>query len=193
MVVLGGPQNAEDDETGRHFNELMEMMRRYESQNKPVAAICLGCQLLSRAYGGTPTKLGWLEFGFIKHRLTEKGLEDPVVGNCQLPALMEFHEDSFALPKNADLLIIGEKCKPQCFRIGSRSYGFQFHLEVDLDVAGNWLRKFRDNEISAYRQYRKEYSNEELEEMETKLAGLLPESMQFCQQVARRWLALIDS
>ena len=85
LVVLGGPQHAFDDELSPHFPPLMELMRLFDRQKKPVAGICLGCQLLARAHGGRAWTLDFLEFGFMKHSFTREGKLDPVVGGGNFP------------------------------------------------------------------------------------------------------------
>ena len=190
LVVLGGPQNATDDELAPQFVPLMELMRRFDKERKPVAGICLGCQLLARAHGGKQWNLGFLEFGFIDHRLTDLGTQDPVLGRETLPALMEFHEDSFDLPKGAALLVEGSRCRNQCFKVGNASYGFQFHLEVDAVGVETWLDLFRNGEMAHYNAYYKHFGAAYFEELSTKLSTCISESEKFCDRIAGRWLAL---
>lgn len=192
LVVLGGPQHATDDEAAPHFKSLMKLMRGFEAEGKPVAGICLGCQLLARAYGCEPKLLGFLEVGFVQHQLTQAAQGDPVLSQEQLPPLMEFHEDTFDLPENSTLLIKGEKCQNQCFRIGNVSYGFQFHLEVDHTIAKNWLKLFTDGKLSHYDSYRKEFRKEHLTDIAENLEKYITGSERFCYRITERWLALVN-
>src|SRR5262245_37578886 len=50
LVVLGGEQSACDDETHPYLPALAQLMRRFEEADKAVLGICLGGQLLARAY-----------------------------------------------------------------------------------------------------------------------------------------------
>jgi len=193
LVVLGGPQHATDDHLAPHFPALMELMRKFERNGKPVAGICLGCQLLARAYGKDPKALGSLEIGFTELNRTPEAMSDPVLSAIAvLPPLMEFHEDTFDLPTPAVLLITGERCRNQCFRIGQVSYGFQFHLEVDRATVERWLHKFQQGEMAEYDRYRKEFSRQGLNDLESRLDGYIAESELFCATVAKRWLALAE-
>ncbi len=190
LVVLGGPQHAFDDGAGPHFPALMELMRRFDRKEKPVAGICLGCQLLARAWGGAPYTLDFLEFGFIPHRLTPEGERDPVLGGAAPPPLMEFHEDSYGLPDGAALLVEGEKCPNQCFKIGNASYGFQFHLEVDLSIVNKWIHLFRNGQIDAYKKYKDAFDAGYFEDITSNILTYAADSQRYCEHVARRWLAL---
>jgi GMP synthase-like glutamine amidotransferase len=191
LVVLGGPQHASDDEKTPHFPALMQLMRDFDAAGKPVAGICLGCQLLARAHGAGAWTMPALEFGYVPLSLTEAGRADPVLGQAgPVPPLMEFHEDSFDLPEGAELLVTGADCANQCFRIGSKSYGFQFHLELDSLGAQAWFDEFERGGIDAYAKYRGQFTKEFFAEMRSRFPLLVPQSGDFCRNVARNWLKL---
>ncbi|TVQ98562.1 MAG: molybdopterin oxidoreductase [Desulfovibrionales bacterium] len=189
LVVLGGPQHAFDDTAVPHASRLMELMRSFDAQLKPVAGICLGAQLLARAYGGTNYTLDKLEFGFIQHRPTSEANDDPLISMAlPLPPLMEFHEDSFTLPPTATLLVRGEACSNQCFRIGQASYGFQFHLEADSQMLFDWLTSFRQGSLEAYRRYKDQFTDAYFADLTRHLPLLLADSTVFCEKIAATWL-----
>ncbi|XXJ19332.1 molybdopterin-dependent oxidoreductase [Desulfovibrio caledoniensis] len=191
LVVLGGPQNAFDDETSPYFPELMRLMRDFDAAGKPVAGICLGCQLLARAHGGGVWTMPELEFGFVGHALTEAGAQDPVLSKAgPVPPLMEFHEDSFDLPEGATLLIEGDRCINQCFKVGKASYGFQFHLEMDSLTADEWFDEFQRGDIDTYAQYRFRFTDEFFAATRSRFPLLIQQSGDFCRNVANNWLRL---
>ncbi len=192
LVVLGGPQHASDDDASPYFPALMELMRKFEDQDKPVAGLCLGCQLLARAYGSAPKSLGFLELGFVQHSLTREAKTDPVFTQVQLPPLMGFHEDTFDLPEHAVLLVQGDNCKNQCFRAGRVSYGFQFHFEVNHSIVGQWLDQFRSGEQNTYEEYRKDFDNQTLAQIEKGLETYIADSETFCHRIVENWLTLVN-
>ncbi|SMP65360.1 Anaerobic selenocysteine-containing dehydrogenase [Desulfonatronum zhilinae] len=191
LVVLGGPQHAFDDASSPHFPRLMDLMRTFEAKQRPVVGICLGAQLLARAHGGTTNTLSGLEFGFVQHHPTPAAEDDPVISAAlPLPPLMEFHEDSFTLPPGATLLVQGETCPNQCFRVGRASYGFQFHLEADSTILADWLTLFRQGGIPAYRTYQDQFPDAYYTDLSRRLPLLLADATTFCDKAAQAWLRL---
>lgn len=139
LIILGGPMSAFDPEHDEELQQSMALIHRFHESKKPILGICLGAQLLARAFGQPyRSNNGW-ETGFTPLSLTEAGRADPLLAELDvLPRLFEFHEDSMYLPEQAELLITGDACANQGFRLGSCTYGFQFHPEVSADIAKAW-------------------------------------------------------
>lgn len=191
LVVLGGPQHAFDDVSSPYFPALMRLMRDFDKAGKPVAGIGLGCQLLARAHGAKARGMPELEFGFVRHALTEAGELDPVLRPAApIPPLMEFHEDSFDLPEGAQLLAVGRVCANQCFMVGNASYGFQFHLELDSLGAEAWFNEFQRGKIDTYAKYRDQFTDEFFIATRSRFPLLIQQSADFCRNVAGNWLQL---
>jgi len=144
LVLCGGPMHAGDDENYPAFPAMLRLIRRFHGGGRPILGLCLGAQLIARAFGREVVKWRDLELGFPALKLTAEGRGDRLVrGTPARPRLLQFHEDSFELPDGAKLLLSGE-CPNQGFRIGDTTYGFQFHMEVTLEDAFAWLRDCRD-------------------------------------------------
>ncbi len=145
LVVFGGEQAATDDHTHPYLPELARLMQAYTSADKPVLGICLGSQLLARAFGaenhiGTAPEFGWLHVS-----LTDQGREDPVLS--AVPArfpIFQWHSDTFTLPDGAIHLATSQTARHQAFRIGRATYGTQFHFEASRGVVADWLSRFPD-------------------------------------------------
>ena len=145
LVVFGGEQAATDDHTHPYLPDLARLMSDYTAADKPVLGICLGSQLLARAYGGE-NHLGTApEFGWVTVGLTDHGRADPVLS--VLPdnfPVFQWHTDTFTLPEGAVHLAASEAARHQAFRIGRATYGTQFHFEASRAVVADWNRRFPD-------------------------------------------------
>lgn len=145
LIVFGGEQAATDDDSHPYLPALAVLMKAMTDADRPVLGICLGSQILARAYGAT-NHLGTApEFGWCDVTLTEVGRVDPVLGH--LPAtfpIFEFHTDTFTLPAGAVHLAQTKTAPNQAFRIGRATYGMQFHFESNRAVVADWTREFPD-------------------------------------------------
>ena len=143
LVVFGGEQSALDDATHRYLPQLARTMRAFGEADRAVLGICLGCQLLARAYGAQNDLGAAREFGWQQVQLTDAGAADPVLS--ALPAIFpvfQWHADTFTLPDNAVRLATSRVATNQAFRVGRASYASQFHFEANRAVVADWTREF---------------------------------------------------
>jgi GMP synthase (glutamine-hydrolysing) len=146
MVVLGGDQNALADEKHPYLPELCRLMKRMGQADKAVLGICLGSQLLARAWGGENHINGAPEFGWKTIQLTDAGREDPVLQTFRTELRsFQWHFDTFDLPPGATRLATNQAAANQCFRIGRASYGMQFHFEASRSVIEGWSVGFHNS------------------------------------------------
>ncbi|MDZ4088744.1 MAG: type 1 glutamine amidotransferase [Tabrizicola sp.] len=145
LVVFGGEQAATDDHTHPYLPALADLMAAYTATGKPVLGICLGSQLLARAFGaenhlGTAPEFGWVDVS-----LTDAGRADPVLSQVpQTFPIFQWHSDTFTLPEGAVHLAHSATAAHQAFRIGRATYGTQFHFEASRSVVQDWTRTFPD-------------------------------------------------
>lgn len=143
IVVLGGEQNARDDELHPYLSDLAVLMRRFGEAGKAVLGICLGSQILARAYGadnhlGTAPEFGWHSIS-----VNEDGRDDPLFSAIPEEFVtFEWHSDTFSLPKGATRLASTGPVDNQAFRIGRAVYGTQFHFEASTAVVEQWKQDF---------------------------------------------------
>ena len=143
LVVFGGEQSAVDDHTHPYLPKLAGLMAAYTAMDRPVLGICLGSQLLARAYGGD-NHLGVApEFGWVDVSLTDAGHADPVLSQVpQTFPIFQWHSDTFSLPPGAVHLAQSAAAAHQAFRIGRATYGTQFHFEASRSVVRDWSQTF---------------------------------------------------
>jgi GMP synthase-like glutamine amidotransferase len=140
LVLMGGSMSVLDtlSEIEREKILLAEAMGR----GVPVLGICLGAQILAsalgaRIYPGKDPEIGWGEVN-----LTESGMRDPLFTGVETPlSVLHWHSDTFDLPQGAVHLAFSDQYDQQAFRMGSKTYGFQFHLEVDEEMVREWVSK----------------------------------------------------
>lgn len=147
LVVLGGAQDAWDDAGFPAFAEEIRLMRAFDAAAKPVLGVCLGAQLMARAWGAAVRRMGGgaFERGVVTmRRVAAEPLLDAVGA---APALASWHRDTFDLPEGATLFLSSAACAHQGFRIGNASWGFQCHIEATPAILGGWLEK--SHEIAA--------------------------------------------
>ncbi|QQK81705.1 type 1 glutamine amidotransferase [Salicibibacter cibi] len=140
LVILGGIMGANDMADFPFINKSMFAVQKFHAAEKPILGICLGAQIIAKAFGATVGKMGETEFGITTLAKTEEGRKDPVFsGLPEYFSFMQFHEDSFAMPPGAKRLATGEYCVNQAYRIGSKTYGVQFHPEVNASIVERWF------------------------------------------------------
>lgn len=141
LVVMGGPMGVGDSEVYPHLVREQELLCAAVDRGLPVLGICLGAQLLAAALGARVTKGASPEIGIGEVTLTAKGREDPVLGGrgSVLPVI-HWHQDTFAIPSGAVHLASSSLFANQAFRVGRRAYAFQFHVEVNREIATEWAK-----------------------------------------------------
>jgi GMP synthase (glutamine-hydrolysing) len=146
LVVMGGPQDANDDQRYPGLRAERRLLAEAVSADVPVLGVCLGMQLLGLALGATLHLQHGKEIGFAPVTLTEAGVRDPVLGafaarspsSARSLAFLHWHSDAVELPRGAELLASTALTPVQSFRIGS-ALGTQFHPEADAALLKTWL------------------------------------------------------
>lgn len=145
IVVLGGGQNALDDASSPYFPELLALMRDFADGGRALLGICLGSQLLARAYGADNLIGAASEFGWCDVALTPEAADDPVLSAApeRFP-IFQWHDDTFTLPRTGTRLAGNMVAHNQAFRIGRAAYGIQFHFEADRAMVRQWNADFAE-------------------------------------------------
>lgn len=143
LVVFGGEQSALDDHTHPYLPLLAQLMADYTAADRAVLGICLGAQLMARAFGARNILGAAPEFGWCEVALTAEGAADPLFD--ALPGrfpIYQWHSDTFTLPEGAVQLATSPAAAQQGFRIGRATYATQFHFEANRTVVRDWRSTF---------------------------------------------------
>lgn len=143
LVSFGGEQSALDDALHPYLPRLAAAMRDFTEAGKAVLGICLGAQVLARAFGARNELGGATEFGWQEVRLTAAGRADPVLSAA--PAafpVFQWHSDTFTLPPGAVHLAENDDAPMQAFMLGRATYGMQFHFEMSRPVVADLAWRF---------------------------------------------------
>jgi len=188
LIVLGGPMHAGDDVSYPAFASMLSLIRGCGQANAPVLGLCLGAQLIARAFGEDVYRFGGLEVGYPSIHLTQAGQTDPLFrGLAREQRVMQMHEDTFGLPKDAVLLLRNDICENQAFRIGTSIYGIQAHPEVTREDARNFPRDCWSSMTRHYGDQAEAVEQRVLAEIDR----YFEEGATFCRTTTDRWLDLV--
>jgi GMP synthase (glutamine-hydrolysing) len=141
IIILGAPESANDDLP--YLKKELEFIRRSVDKNIPVLGICLGSQLIAKAFGARVYKGPKKEIGFYNDIEFDNSEKSTLFRSIKSPALVfHWHGDTFDLPENAIRLAHSKYYQNQAIKIGS-AVGIQFHLEVDEPIVKLWIEKSR--------------------------------------------------
>lgn len=185
LVVLGGSQNALDDEGYPFLPSVCELIRTFHDQDKPVLGICLGSQLIARAFGAENILDRPIEFGWHEVRARETVGDDPI-GRilAEGSPIFHWHTDTFSLPEGAVHLASSDATPNQAFRLGRATYGTQFHFEVALPEVEIWSELFSER----IKDHDPDWPERFAEEASRHAAA----SDRTGQAIAEAWVALLD-
>lgn len=138
IIILGAPESANDDLP--HLKKEIILIQDAVKKNIPVLGICLGSQLIAKAFGAKVYQGARKEIGFYKDVEFDNESKSRIFNGIKRPAVVfHWHGDTFDLPKDAIRLAHSQDYKNQAIKIGS-AVGVQFHLEVDEETIRTWIQ-----------------------------------------------------
>jgi GMP synthase-like glutamine amidotransferase len=146
LVVMGGPMGVADigKPATPWLAPVVELLRARLEKDWPNIGVCLGMQLIAHAAGAKVNpmadtegrrlrEVGWGRLDFVGTNTITRGLPASI-------EVLHWHGDGCELPMGADLLASTSVCPVQMFRLG-RSFGMQFHPEIDGPTACLWAKE----------------------------------------------------
>ena len=189
LLVLGGPMSVADPAYDHVFAPMFELVRHYHAEEKPIMGICLGSQIVARAFGKPVIPAVEFQFGFKPLNITEAGQADPLLGGIEpVQRVFVHHSDTFELPEEAELLMTTPDVPNHTYRIGRTTYGFQCHLEATAEIIRGWLARPKQRVIE---HLGKERGQALIDGTEEEMRRHLGKALAFADVVGDRWAAMI--
>jgi GMP synthase-like glutamine amidotransferase len=105
--------------------------RRSDCKGQTGSRICLGAQLIAKAFGASVYKNPYREIGWFpveRINSSEQNWEKTLLP--EQAEVFHWHGETFELPKGAIHLASSKACPNQAFLFEKRILGLQFHLEI---------------------------------------------------------------
>lgn len=136
LIVLGGPQNVTDIAKYDWMRHEVELIKAAHAKELPVLGICLGCQLIGHALGGEVAPREKPAVGFYPVSATPPGQTETMLAGIAWNNHTYFScgQEVKTLPAGATLLQTSKHTKHAAFKVGVRTYAFQYHFECDVPL-----------------------------------------------------------
>jgi GMP synthase (glutamine-hydrolysing) len=151
-IIVGGspfdistPQDQKSANQMRIESDFVHLLDQIVPRDFPFLGACSGCGLLG-SYLNTPISIRYAEpVGGVRVTLTDDGRRDPLLAGFpeQIDVLCGHKEACNELPAGATLLLTGEACPVQMFRVGENVYATQFHPEGDSEGFAVRIRAYK--------------------------------------------------
>ncbi len=141
VLVMGGPMSVYERDRHPFLTTELHFLRNALQEELPILGVCLGAQLLAHALGAPVTKNPQTEIGWYPLARTPEAKDDPCFAHfSDEETVLQWHGDTFALPRGAVGLAGSPLCAQQAFRYGRHVHGLQFHVEVTAAIIDAWLQ-----------------------------------------------------
>ncbi len=155
LIILGAPESVNDNH--EYLSDEIRLIQNYVEHNLPVLGVCLGSQLIAKAFGADVHKGTKKEIGFFHDlRLENQSSSGLFTGFTNPFTVFHWHEETFTLPHGAMRLVHSSSYPNQAFKIGT-AVGLQFHIEVDDSMINLWLDKTKSLSTNVKEKIRNDF------------------------------------
>ena len=136
LCFLGGTESVTEP-TNTMLKEI-DLIKTAKGSGMPVIGHCLGGQLISKALGGEVNRQHFDEFGWSRlYSENNQASREWLAGMPTELFAMQWHSDTFTLPRGATRILWGGHCINQAFVFGN-TLAMQFHIEIDAVMIEHW-------------------------------------------------------
>ena len=147
VASLGGVMGAYEEEDHPWLADEKRFLAGAAERGSPTLGLCLGCQMLADALGGSAYKgEAGEEIGLLDIGLNDAGRDDPVLRELDGP-LPVFHGDTWDPPEGSTVVAATGRFL-HGFRLGS-VVAVQSHPEASCEITGVWIDRHPDRLIEA--------------------------------------------
>ena len=139
LWVLGGPMNTAQEEECPWMKVEKRLITEAALERKiPFMGICLGCQFLGEALGGSIKKMEKPEIGVANVKLLDT-TSSLFRDSPKTFRVLHWHSYQVTdLPNECYVLAESELCKIQAFSYQDSAFGIQFHVEETENTVEDW-------------------------------------------------------
>ena len=142
LVVMGGPMGANDTDRYPYLLQVERLCAEAMDRSVPLVGVCLGAQIMAKILGSEVYANPVKEVGWYDLATSRAASRDPLFSQLDSrEVVLQWHGDTFDLPKGAVLLASSPDCPNQAFRYGDNGYAIQFHLEVLESMIREWVQR----------------------------------------------------
>ena len=156
-----------------------ELFSKVVPNDFPFLGACSGNGLLGSYLGAKLSKKYAEPVGGATVTITKEGMVDPLLEGFpeKIRVLLGHKEACDEVPKGASLLVRGEACPVQMFRVGKNVYATQFHPEGDCKGFTVRIRAYRNHGYFP------------ADDAETLIETVAAEETPYAQQILKRFVA----
>jgi GMP synthase-like glutamine amidotransferase len=131
VIICGGTMDTFEEAEFPWLIQEKKFIQDCIQAKKPIFGLCLGSQLLAETLGGKVYSMNKWELGFIPVNILDK--QKNILETLQV---FHWHQYTFDLPPEAQLLATNDFCPHQGFTFGNNIIATQFHPEATTD----WIK-----------------------------------------------------
>jgi len=138
LIVLGASAGVYEGERYPFVATEIAFVRSRLDSRRPTLGVCFGSQVMAASLGAEVSPGDTVQVGFRPVVPTDAGASSAVRHFSGVPVL-QWHGDTFTLPKGATRLAGSSDYANEAFGIENWAMAVQFHPEITADMHEEWL------------------------------------------------------